>query len=58
MRVLGIDPGTIGMGYGVVDDTPKIVADDYGVVALSRTLSIGKTALSTSYPYIEHDPYI
>ena len=42
MRVLGIDPGTIRMGYGVVDDTPKIVADDYGVVALSRSLPLEK----------------
>ena len=40
MRVLGIDPGTIKMGYGVVDDSPRISVDDYGVVTLPRGMVI------------------
>lgn len=43
MRVLAIDPGTLRMGYGVVDAEsaghgPE--ADDYGVVALSASMPI------------------
>ncbi len=40
MRVLGIDPGTVKMGYGVLDADPQPTADDYGVVALSRTMPL------------------
>ena len=40
MRVLAIDPGTIRMGYGVLSGEPVPVADDYGVVALSRYMAI------------------
>lgn len=32
MRVLGIDPGTVRMGYGVLEDGPAV--EDYGVIAL------------------------
>ena len=37
MRVLGIDPGTVKMGYGVVDSEPEPRADDCGVIALSSS---------------------
>lgn len=40
MRVLGIDPGTIRMGYGVVGDGPKLDAEDYGVIALPETMPL------------------
>ena len=42
MRVLAIDPGTLRMGYGVVDAEPMPRADDYGVVALPASMSIEK----------------
>ena len=38
MRVLGIDPGTIRMGYGLVDGKEPPAAVDYGVIALSPSL--------------------
>ena len=43
MRVLGIDPGTVAMGYGVVDSGPQPDepdADDYGVVKLPRSMPL------------------
>ena len=40
MRVLAIDPGTLRMGYGVVDAEPNPEADDYGVIALSASMPI------------------
>ena len=40
MRVLAIDPGTLRMGYGVVDAEPTPEADDYGVVALPASMPI------------------
>ena len=40
MRVLAIDPGTLRMGYGVVDAEPTPEADDYGVVALPPSMPI------------------
>ena len=40
MRVLGFDPGTLRMGYGVIDSGPHPRADDYGVVALPKTMPI------------------
>ena len=42
MRVLAIDPGTLKMGYGVVDAEPTPRADDYGVVALPASMPIEK----------------
>lgn len=43
MRVLAIDPGTLRMGYGVLDiaaagGSPEV--DDYGVVALPAKMSL------------------
>ncbi len=40
MRVLAIDPGTLRMGYAVVDADPTPEADDYGVVVLPASMPI------------------
>ena len=43
MRVLGIDPGTLNLGYGVVDeegDGGRITMVDYGVVTLSSKIPV------------------
>ena len=40
MRVLAIDPGTIKMGYGVLQGEPHPEAEDYGVVALPKALPL------------------
>ena len=40
MRVLGIDPGTIRMGYGLVEEADPPTAVDWGVIALSSSLSL------------------
>jgi len=39
MRILGIDPGTINTGYGVVDDDEEIQMVDFGVVSSSPRTS-------------------
>lgn len=38
MRILGIDPGTIRMGYGLLEEDGRIEAVDWGVVALKSSL--------------------
>ena len=40
MRVLGVDPGTVRMGYAVLESGPKPEAGDYGVVALSNSMPL------------------
>ena len=42
VRVLAIDPGTLRMGYAVVDGGPGLqpAADDYGVIALPAAMPI------------------
>ncbi len=40
MRVLGIDPGTVRMGYGVIEAGPQPRAEDYGVIGLSKSMPI------------------
>ena len=40
MRVLGIDPGTIRMGYGLVEEQGQAVAEDWGVVALPSSIPL------------------
>ena len=42
MRVLAIDPGTLRMGYAVVDGGPGLqpAADDYGVIALPAAMPL------------------
>ena len=44
MRVLGIDPGTVRMGYGLVEapdgDVGRAQAVDYGVIALKAAMPI------------------
>ena len=42
MRVLGIDPGTVRMGYGVVESGPQARAGDYGVIALPKSMPLEK----------------
>ena len=40
MLVLGIDPGTIRMGYGLVEEKGQVVAVDWGVIALPPSLPL------------------
>lgn len=40
MRVLGIDPGTVKMGYGVLNSGPQPEAEDYGVIALPNSMPL------------------
>ena len=40
MRVLGIDPGTLRMGYGVVSENHRLQAEDYGVIALPGAMPL------------------
>ena len=40
MGILGIDPGTLKMGYGVVGEGPNPHADDYGVISLPRKMPL------------------
>lgn len=40
MRVLGIDPGTINLGYGIVDSGEKMRMVDCGVLRLSPRIAI------------------
>ena len=43
MRVLGIDPGTLNMGYGLVDEVDgKVTMVDCGVLALSSKVHVEK----------------
>ena len=51
MRVLGIDPGTLRMGYGVVEANPQPHAEDYGVIALPRTMRL-ETRLYQLYTHV------
>jgi crossover junction endodeoxyribonuclease RuvC len=49
MRVLGIDPGTLNMGYGVVDEEAgEMAMVDYGVVSLSSKVPVERR-LSSLY---------
>jgi len=40
MRILGIDPGTINLGYGIVDDEGEMRIIDCGVLNLSPRVSL------------------
>ena len=40
MQVLGIDPGTIRMGYGLVEQKGEVVAVDWGVIAMPPALPL------------------
>ena len=40
MLVLAIDPGTVRMGYGVLQADPRPEAEDYGVVALPKGMPL------------------
>ena len=46
MRVLGIDPGTVTMGYGVVDDKDEaLTAPAYGAIVAPARSPIGERLL-------------
>jgi crossover junction endodeoxyribonuclease RuvC len=40
MRVLGIDPGTLRMGYGLVEADPQPLAEDFGVITLPKSMPL------------------
>ena len=40
MLVLGIDPGTLHMGYALISSGPQPSAEDYGVISLPRSMPI------------------
>jgi len=40
MGILGIDPGTLKMGYAVISEGPDPHADDYGVIALPSKMPL------------------
>ena len=43
MRILGVDPGTMTVGYGVVDVAgSKLHAVEYGVIRARRTLDVAQ----------------
>lgn len=42
MRILGVDPGTVNLGYGVVDGEEEMHMVDCGVVSLSARLPMEK----------------
>jgi crossover junction endodeoxyribonuclease RuvC len=43
MRVLGIDPGTVVIGYGVIDsDGDRATLVDYGALSASNRLPVGE----------------
>ncbi|MCD6358477.1 MAG: crossover junction endodeoxyribonuclease RuvC, partial [Dehalococcoidia bacterium] len=41
-RVMGIDPGTVRMGYGVVDEGNKLTAVCYGAISASSKIPIAE----------------
>ncbi len=63
MIVLGIDPGTASLGYGIVDRTgPRLRAVDYGVLQTSPDLAMPERLLAI-YRFVTdlvelHDPDI
>ena len=50
MRVLGIDPGTLRMGYGVVSNNSQFRAEDYGVIVSPRDDAPGNNVFTSSTP--------
>ena len=40
MGILGIDPGTLKMGYAVIGEGPNPRADDYGVISLPSKMPL------------------
>ena len=45
MRVLGVDPGTISCGYGVVDDSSNMKAITYGAIKCKQRSPMGERLL-------------
>ena len=43
MRILGIDPGTVTLGYGIIDDRQgEVTMVNYGVITAPKRSSIGE----------------
>ena len=43
MRILGIDPGTVALGYGIIDDRQgEVTMVDYGVITAPARSPIGE----------------
>jgi crossover junction endodeoxyribonuclease RuvC len=40
MLILGLDPGTLKMGYGLVETEPHPSVEDYGVITLPTTMPL------------------
>jgi crossover junction endodeoxyribonuclease RuvC len=54
MRVLGIDPGTLNLGYGVVDeDAGEMAMVDCGVLSLSSKIPVEKRLSSLYQKLVE-----
>ena len=53
MTILGIDPGTLRMGYGVVVERPALEAADYGVISLPSSMPI-ESRLYQMYTHIHN----
>jgi len=45
MRILGIDPGTVNMGFGVVDDDESLTVVAYGAISAPPRSPIGERLL-------------
>ena len=53
MRVLGVDPGTVKMGYGVLEADPQPTVADYGVIALSASVPL-ESRLYQLYTHLQN----
>ena len=53
MRILGIDPGTARLGYGIVDADDGYLAVDYGVIATSPNESMPNRLLDLHTSLVE-----
>lgn len=49
MRILGIDPGTVNLGYGIVDDGEKMQMVNCGVLSFSRNTRLEERLRSAYY---------
>ena len=53
MRVLGIDPGTISMGYGLLEEGAQVRAVDWGALSMPRSLPM-EHRLYQLYTHVEN----
>ena len=56
MGILGIDPGTLKMGYAVIGEGPNPHADDYGVISLPSKMPLPCIVKKLSIRFI-HSAY-